>query len=150
MRKTAVRFLAVWLFISSTGTLWGLTSQFSGWRCHHRFAQRLSRRCPCEDPLWWSVQAPDDPQIRECLQNIECQVYFPPVEAMSRRALIEMMIIVPPISKCEYSQKDIVSTLVRAFKPARAEKMSKGVDAVDSMVNEHRAYKKAPRQHLKT
>lgn len=94
------------------------------------------------------MQIPDDPQIRECLQNIERKIYFPPVEAMTRRARIEMMIIVPPISKCKESNKDIVPTLVRTFEPTRPEKMANGIGAVDSVVNEHGAYEEPPRQQL--
>ena len=67
---------------------------------------------------------------------------------MARRARIEMMIIVPPVSKCEERNKDIVPTLVRTFKAARPEKMANCVDAVDSVMNEHSAYEEPPRQKL--
>lgn len=65
---------------------------------------------------------------------------------MTRRARIEMMIIVPPVAKCEEGNKDIVSALVRAFESARPDKMANGVDAVDSVVNEHSAYEESPHQ----
>ena len=57
-----------------------------------------------------------------------------------------MMIIVPPVSKREERDEDIVAALVRTCEPARADKMADGVDAVDGVVNEHGADKEAPRQ----
>ena len=64
---------------------------------------------------------------------------------MTRRARIEMMIIVPPISKREERDEDVVAALVRTCEPARADQMANGVDAVDSVVNEHGADEEAPR-----
>ena len=67
---------------------------------------------------------------------------------MTRRARIKMMIIVPPISECEESNKDIVPALVRTFEPARPDKMANGIGAVDSVVNEYSAYEEPPHQKL--
>lgn len=69
---------------------------------------------------------------------------------MTRRARIGMMIIVPPISKGQESDEEIVTALVRTFKPARPDEMANGVDAVDRVVNEYGAYEEAPRQQLRT
>lgn len=65
---------------------------------------------------------------------------------MTRRARIEMMIIVPPVSKREERDEDIVAALIRTCEPASPDKMANGVDAVDGVVNEHGADEEAPRQ----
>lgn len=70
------------------------------------------------------MKIPYDAEITECLQNVERQIYFPPVEAMPRRARVKMVIVVPPVSKREQSDKDIIPTLVRTFEPAGAEQMA--------------------------
>ena len=94
------------------------------------------------------MQIPDDAEISECPQDIEREIYFPPVEAMTCRAWIEVMIIVPPVSKGEQSNKDIVPAPVRTLESARPKQMANRVDAVDRVVNEHSADKEPPRQHL--
>lgn len=69
---------------------------------------------------------------------------------MTRRALIEVMIIVPPIAECEQRHEDVVSTPIRTLETTRAEKMTNRVCAVDGVVNEHSAYEEPPREHLKS
>jgi hypothetical protein len=60
------------------------------------------------------------------------------------------MIVMPTIAKRKYCQDQIIAAPVSTIETPASEGMSDRVNAVDSVVDQYRAYKKAPGQHLQS
>lgn len=75
-------------------------------------------------------------------------VQLPPVEALPLRCGIVMMVVVPSFTERDYCDEEIISAIIYGCETASAEDMREGINRESAVIEEHRADKKSPDQHL--
>ncbi len=60
-----------------------------------------------------------------------------------------MVIVVPTLAECDEGEEEVVSAVVRGWKPPLPDEMGEGVNAEGAVVQKNSADEESPRQHLK-
>ena len=77
------------------------------------------------------------------------EVYFPPVEPLSLRAGVSVVVVVPSLSQCDQSEDEAVLAVITGLKARFADDVSERVNAEGSVIEQGSAYAEAPCKHLK-
>ncbi len=102
----------------------------------------------CVHALWRNSQVPDQSEPRKYLQDVVRNVDLPPVKALTLRAGIVVVVVVPPLAQRNQGQEPVITTVVSRWKTTLADQMGEGIYAESSVVQKHCADKEAPHKHL--
>jgi hypothetical protein len=64
------------------------------------------------NPWRRNSQVPDDPKERERLEYVVRYINFPPVESLSLRPWIVMVVVVPAFAKGNESEEPVIATVI--------------------------------------
>lgn len=76
-------------------------------------------------------------------------INFPPVEPLSLRAWVSVVVVVPSLSKGDEGEDEAVLAIVTGFESGLADNVSERVDAEGAVVEQRSADAETPREHLK-
>ena len=94
------------------------------------------------------MQVPHNTQQREHFENVERQVDLPPVEALSRRPRIVVMVVMPAFPHRNQGESEMIATCVVCVETLRADNMGQGIDTEGGVVHENRAQEETPHEEL--
>ena len=94
--------------------------------------------------MFWQDDIVSETEPFEAFDETKIQVELPPPVSHVCAGLIVVMIIVPPLTKCQQRDKRIVATsLIRLIRPI-TENMRQGIDRPGNVPDEYRSNKRAP------
>src|ERR1700732_717387 len=96
----------------------------------------------------YGLQVPDQSEKRHHLQQIKCDVEFPPIKALTHRRRIVMVIVVPALAQRNDREPRVVAAGIAGLVALSAEHVRERVDGVCAVVNQHGRYEESPDQHL--
>ena len=75
-------------------------------------------------------------------------INFPPVESLTLRAGISVMVVMPPLSEGDERENEAILTVITRFESSLAHDVRKRVDAECAVIQQGSADTETPREHL--
>ena len=75
-------------------------------------------------------------------------INFPPVESLTLRAGISVMVVMPPLSEGDERENEAILTVITRFESSLTHDVRKRVDAECTMIQKGGADTETPREHL--
>src|ERR1043165_996972 len=89
------------------------------------------------DVVGHAVQVPDQADRGEGAEAVVGDIDFPPVEALARRGLVVMVVVVPALAEGEEGEREVVARVVVVLVAARAPEMGQRVDGERAVPAQH-------------
>ena len=91
-----------------------------------------------------TLEIADDSEHREQAEDVVGGVDLPPVESLTRRGLVAVVIVMPSLSESDNGEEKTVAAIVPSIVPRCSPDMGHGVDAAGAVEEQYGADKASP------
>ena len=128
------------------GSLFSLGSRFSS--AVGYFSAALKQLGFKVNVLWHRTKIPDNAKPGEHFQRVVADINFPPIEALTCRVHVAVVIVVPAFAERDHGQNEAVTAGIGRFEAAMTKNVGQGIDEKRAVKQEHGANEEAPHKKL--